>query len=221
MRETLKVLVVDDHCVVLEGVRSMLDEDPSIMVIGEATTGEEAIQKVSQLEPDVVLMDIQLPAMTGIEATRRIKAVRPSTAVMLFTMYDSDIYVVEGLRAGAAGYLVKDSSRELLRHTIHVAVEGGTMVRSNLLRKAIQGLSRGAHHLEEGQGSPALREHLTEREMAVLRLVAQGSSNKEIAKVLGLAEITVKKYVQSLIGKMGASDRTQTAIMAFRLGLVE
>ena len=217
----LRVLVVDDHPVVLEGLRSMLTGDPEIEVVGEASGGEEALEMVQHLQPDVVLTDLRMPGMGGIELTQRIKAAHPGTAVIVLTMYDSEMYVVEAIRAGAAGYLVKDSSRELLGHAIRTVVDGNTMVKSSLLRKAVRGTSRLHRHSEDAQNGSYIAERFTPREQEVLRLVAQGTANREIAKELCLAEVTVKKHVQSIIGKLGASDRTHAAILAVRLGLVE
>ena len=217
----LGVVVVDDHPVVREGLRAMLDSDPGIEVIGEASSGEEAIEMATQLQPDVVLTDIRMPGMSGIEVTQRIKASLPGTAVIVLTMYDSEMYVVEALRAGAAGYLVKDSSRELLCHAINAVIDGGTMVRSGLLRQAIQGLLRIPQPEEEPGEDRGVIERFTPRELDVLRLVAQGHANREIARELSLAEVTIKKHVQNIIGKLGASDRTHAAIVAVRMGLVE
>jgi len=214
-------MVVDDHPVVREGLRAMLSNEQDIKVIAEASSGEEAIEKVNQLEPDVVLTDIRMPGMNGIQVTQRIKAARPSTAVIVLTMYDSEMYVVEALRAGAAGYLVKDSSRELLCHAINAVADGGTMVRSSLLRQAIQGLLQIPRQLPEGQADSVVTERFTARELDVVRLVTQGYANREIASELNLAEVTVKKHVQSIIGKLGVSDRTHAAIMAVRMGLAE
>lgn len=218
-KRILHVLVVDDHPVVRDGIQVMLSEDHGIVVIGVAANGEEAIEKVNHLSPDVVLMDIRMPGMSGIEATQRIKAQHPGVAVIVLTMYDSEMYVIEALRVGAAGYLVKDSSRELLCNAIHAVVSGGTMVRSGLLRHAVQRVLPIAKESAGGQG--ALVERLTARELEVLRLVAQGHDNKEICKELILAEVTIKKYVQSIIAKLGVSDRTNAAIVAMRMGLVE
>lgn len=203
----------------------MLISDPGITVVGEAGEGQEAVEKAERLEPDVVLSDIRMPGLSGIEVTRQIKQLRPATVVILLTMYDSDMYVVEALRAGAAGYLLKDSSRELLCEAIHAAVEGSTMVRSRLLRQALQGVPRlSAPSGPVGRAPPPGRRatgQLTGRELDVLRLLTEGYANKEIAKELYLAEVTVKKRVQSIIAKLGASDRTHAAILAVRQGLVE
>jgi len=215
------VLIVDDHPVVRDGISAMLKGEPGIEVVGMAGDGQEAIDKVNQLKPAVVLMDIRMPGVGGIEATQRIKAEHPEVSVIVLTVYDSEMYVVEAVRAGAAGYLVKDSSRELLCNAIRSVGKGGTMVPSHLLAQALKG---GASRLAEQKPggvdmSPAKR--LTPREMEVLRLVAQGHDNREICKELILAEVTVKKHVQSIMAKLGVSDRTNAAILAMRMGLVE
>lgn len=220
MNSKIKVLLVDDHPVVREGLRTMLSEEADIDVVGEASTGEEALQKVTELEPQVVLMDIRMPGMSGTEAARQVKELRPTTAVIMVTMYDSEMYVVEAIRAGAAGYLTKDASRELLCHSIRAVMDGATMVRSGLLRQAVEGLLKNPSGAAEKEGL-ALADGLTERERDVLRLLAQGYANKAIAAELYLAEITVKKYVQSVISKLGASDRTHAAVLGVRLGLAE
>ena len=220
-REALRVLVVDDHPVIREGLRIMLTSDPGIQIIGEASSGREAVEKAERLEPDVVLTDIRMPGMSGIEVTRQIKAARPAIAVIVLTMYDSEMYVVEALRAGAAGYLGKDCSRELICHAVKGVVDGSTMVRSRLLQRAIQGMARVPQHFTEQQVEWAAPEHLTSRELEVLRLVAQGETNRCIAERLSLAEVTVKKHVQHIMGKLGVPDRTRAAMMAARLGLVE
>ncbi len=220
-QKLLRVLVVDDHPVVREGLRAMLSSDSRFAIVEEAGSGEEAIEKASDLEPDVVLVDIRMPGMSGIETTKRLKAMNPDIAIILLTMYDSEVYVVEALRVGAVGYLVKDSSRELLLQAIEAAVSGGTIIRSRLLHQTINGLLRLPQKLEEGQASALANERFTPREFEVLRLVAQGHPNKDIAGELGIAEITVKKYVTTIISKLGVSDRTQVAIVALRMGLVQ
>jgi DNA-binding NarL/FixJ family response regulator len=198
----------------------MLASAPEIVVVGEASDGEQAIKKVEELQPNVVLMDIRMPGMSGTEAVQRIKSTRPATSVIMLTMYDSDMYVVQAIQAGAAGYLTKDVSRELLCHGVRTVMDGGTLVRSGLLRRAIEVLLR-ASAIKKTESSVSLIEHFTPRELDVLRLIARGCGNKEISGELHLAEITVKKHVQSVIQKMGASDRTHAAIEAARLGLAE
>lgn len=200
----------------------MLSYDPAIEVVGEAGNGEQALELVSQLEPDVVLIDIRMPGMNGIEATQRIKEARPATAVVILTMYDSPMYVLEALRIGASGYLVKSLSRELLCHAVNAAAEGGTTVGSGLLRDAPRRLMPVPRQADDiVVPLRAAVERFTVRELEVLNLVAQGFANKEIASRLNLAEVTVKKYVQSIMAKLGATDRTHAAILAVRLGLVE
>ena len=221
LAKAYRILVVDDHPVVREGLCSMLKGDPQLEIVGTADSGEAALQMVNQLEPDLVLMDILMPGMSGIELTRQIKTERPATVVILLTMYDSNMYVVEGLRAGASGYLVKDTSPEFLRDAIDTALKGGTIVKSGLLHQAIKGILRGSKRSAGDQAESSVEERFTPRELAVLRLVAEGSTNRQIARNLSLAEITVKKHVQSIISKLGVSDRTQAAITAARLGLVQ
>ena len=220
-QRTLRVLVVDDHPVVRQGLRAMLSSESWIEMVDDASSGEDALEKVNLLEPDVVLVDIRMPGMSGIEVTKRIKAARPETAVILLTMYDSEVYVAQALRAGAAGYLLKDSSRELLLRTIDAAVSGGTIVRSGLLRKTIHGLSQSPSRLRHGQADVELNERFTPRELEVVGLVAQGYPNRAIAEELSLAQVTVKKHVQSIIAKLGVDDRTQVAIMTIRMGLAQ
>ncbi len=212
----LTVLLVDDHPVVRDGIRYMLRLDSQVEVIGVASDGEEAITKTNDLNPDVILMDIRMPRMSGIEATQKIKEAHPNVAIIVLTMYDSELHVIEALRAGAAGYLVKDSPPELLCHAIHAVRSGGTMVKSGLLRRAVQRTLPG---INDGRGP--MVETLTAREMEVLRLIAKGCDNRGISQELILAEVTVKKYVQNVMAKLGVSDRTNAAISAMRMGLVE
>ena len=215
------MLVVDDHPVVREGLRGMLASDPAIDVVGEAANGEQSVELVEQLNPDVVLMDIRMPHLSGIEATRRIKDLRPNVAVIMITMYDNRTFVVEALRAGAAGYLVKDSSRELFCHAINAVVDGCAIARSDLLRQAIQGLVGRSQRPTVGEDGSRAADQLSPRELEILRLVSHGCLNKEIARELSLAEVTVKKYVHSVMSKLGVSDRTSAAITGVRLGLVD
>lgn len=220
MGDSIRVLIVDDHPVVCEGVRAMLSGEPGIEVVGEASSGDEALLKADELDPHVILMDIQMPGMSAFEATQRLKQARPATSVIMLTMYGNQTYVVEAIRSGAAGYLTKDSSRDLVCHAVRSVVDGGTLVRSGLLREAIQGLLRLPKESEEGLDRRSV-EHLTPRELEVLRRLARGLANRAIGSELSLAEVTVKKHVQSIIGKLGVSDRTQAAVLAVRLGLVE
>ena len=216
----IRVLLVDDHPVVREGLRAMLACVSVIEVFGEASCGDEALQKTAELDPNVVLMDIRMPGMSGIEATQQLKNGHATTSVIVLTMYDSEMYVVEAIRCGAAGYLTKDCSRELLCHAVRSVVDGGMLVRSGLLRQAIQGLLHMPKDLSPGVESPLIG-HLTPRELEVLSLLAMGHGNQEICAELYLAELTVKKHVQNVIGKLGVSDRTHAAILGVKLGLAE
>jgi DNA-binding NarL/FixJ family response regulator len=232
-------LVVDDHVVVREGIKAMLATDSEIEVVGEAGNGAEAVQKAGDLKPQVVLMDVRMPEIDGIEATRRIKAAYPDTAVVMLTMYDHDVYVIEAVRAGATGYILKDASRELLLHTVKAARSGGSLIKSTLLLTALGGPAPERNRspeldqpvqvgdVEEGakpeeHGLPPIPNHkgLTNREMEVLELLTQGKTNKEIGQVLWITELTVKKHVASIIAKLHASNRSDAAVRAVRGGLL-
>lgn len=217
--DRISVLVVDDHTVAREGLRAMLDIDPQVHVVGEAANGFEALERVNELHPQVVLMDIRMPLLDGLEATRRIKAEFPTTAVIMMTSYDDDALVLDAVRAGAAGYLLKDASRALLCHTLGAVVGGGILIKASLLRKAINSLTQVTRPAESATSNVC--DELTDRERAILRFLAEGHTNREMAVSLALAEVTVKKHVQSIIGKLGVSDRTHAAITALRLGLIQ
>lgn len=212
----IRVLLADDHLIVRQGLCTMLQDSPGIEVIGQVTNGREAVQQADTLGPDVVLMDISMPDMDGLEATRQISEGHPNIAVVMLTIHDSEAFVIESLHAGAAGYVTKDCSRELLDHAIHAAVEGGALVEASLLRRAVDGLlhPRGNRAIARPLGA-----RLTERELEVLRLLAQGHDNRTICSELFLAEVTVKKHVHNIIGKLEVSDRTQAAILGVQLVL--
>jgi DNA-binding NarL/FixJ family response regulator len=216
---TIRVLIVDDHEVVREGLRAMIEGEEDIVVVGEASDGAEALTKAQELSPTVVLMDIRVPEVDGLEATRRLKSLLPSTCVVMLSMYDNDAYIIDAIRAGAAGYILKDVSRELLIHTLKAVSAGGVILERPLLRRALE---RAVPSTPEGSEEvPTLAaEPLTSREQDVLRLMVDGLTNKQIALQLSLAEDTVKKHVQTLIAKLQASDRTQAAVKAVRAGLV-
>lgn len=219
--DKIKVVLVDDHPVVREGLRIMLSTVPDIEVVAEAGDGVEALEKVKEHQPHVVLMDLRMPKLDGVEAIRRIKSQLPSTLVIVLTVYDDDAYIVDAVRAGASGYLLKDASKDLIVHTIRAVTSGGMIVKTSLLREAILSLSDAAgEQLKEKKikGTTVLEE-LTTRERDVLRLLIQGRSNKEIGQALFISEDTVKKHVQTILLKLGVSDRTQAAVKAIREGL--
>ena len=220
--DKINVLLADDHLMVRQGLRPMLATAPDIEVVAEAGDGLEAIEKAKEHRPHVVLMDLRMPNLDGLTATRRIKSKFASTSVIVVTIYDNDAYVVDAIRAGASGYLLKDASKDLLLHTIRAVNSGGMLIKTSLLRKAMLGLAdvSGGQSIGKYVRSRA-RNGLTAREHAVLHLVIQGQTNKEIGRTLNISEDTAKKHVQTILLKLGVSDRTQAAVKAVRAGLVE
>jgi len=220
--DKIKVLLVDDHPLAREGLRTMLGTAPDIEVIGEASNGLEAIDIANEHQPHIVMMDLRMPNLDGIEATRRIKSQLPSTSVIILTAYDNDAYVVDAVRAGAGGYLLKDASKDLLIHTIRAVNSGGMLIKSSLLREAILSAAQVTDNHAKGKlEATTTLDELTPRERDVLQLIIQGRSNKEIGKELSISEDTAKKHVQTIMLKLGVSDRTQAAVKAVRTGLLE
>ncbi len=218
----IKVLLVDDHPVVLEGLRTMLATAPDIEVVAEAGDGLEALERVNKHKPDMVLMDLRMPNLDGVEAIRRIKSQFPSTLVIVLTMYENDTYAVDAVKAGADGYLLKDASRDLLIHAIRAVNSGGMLIKAGVLREAfLTAADRTSAPLKEKSAGSTTPGELTLREMDVLRLVVQGRSNKEIGEALCISEDTAKKHLQTIMLKMGVSDRTQAAVKALHAGLVD
>jgi len=214
----IRVLLVDDQKLMREGLRVLLEMEPDLEVVGEAGDGEAALAAYAQHRPDVVLMDVRMPGMDGVEATRRLRERWPEARVIILTTFDDDEYVFEGLRAGALGYLLKDVSGHELAEAVRTVAAGGALIEPSVARKVVAEFARlapPARPLDAG-----LPEPLTEREQEVLRLLAQGLSNREIAQRLFLAEGTVKNYVTSILGKLGVRDRTQAALRARELGLL-
>jgi len=218
--DKIKVLLVDDHPVVREGLQTMLATAPDIEVVAEASDGLEAIEKANEHRPHVVLMDLRMPNMDGLEVTRRIKSQLASTSVIILTVYDNDAYVIDAVRAGAGGYLLKDASRDLLIHTIRAVNSGGMLVKTSMLREAMLGLADATGDQSKEKQTHKALNSLTPREHDVLHLVVEGQSNKEIGRALSISEDTVKKHVQTILSKLGVSDRTQAAVKAVRAGLV-
>ena len=206
---TIRILITDDHGVVRQGLRMFLSLDPEMEVVGEATNGEEAVEKARELDPDVVLMDLLMPVMDGIEATQAIRSELPDVEVIALTSVLDDGSVTGAVRAGAIGYLLKDTDSEELSRAIKAAAEG----RVHLAPEAAARLMREVR-------APESPEALTERETEVLRLLARGRANKQIASSLFVSEKTVKAHVSSILMKLGVQSRTQAALHAVRTGLV-
>ena len=217
----IRVFLADDHEVVRQGLRVLLQGEPEIEVVGEASSGEEALKIIEELQPDVVLMDIRMHGMGGFKATREIKKMYPETSVILLTGYDSELYAAEALRAGAVGFIAKDCPRKLLSNAIRVVAHGGTVWQNEpLYQSLLRQLPMSKAEDRYGDTRASLDEQLTARELEVLTLLAKGYANKQISATLDLADITVKKYVKSIMVKLGVSNRTQAALLASRLGLV-
>ncbi|MEZ7132610.1 response regulator [Nonomuraea sp. AD125B] len=216
---SIRVLIADDQAMVRQGFTVLLDAEPGIEVAGQAANGLEAVAMAAELNPDVVLMDVRMPELGGIEATRRIAAQAGTTVkVLMLTTFDLDDYVYEALRAGASGFLLKDASAAELAQAVRVVAAGDALLAPAVTRRLIAEFAR----LSTGP-RPPLKERLgdlTERETEVLSLVAQGLSNAEIAAGLVVAEQTVKTHVSRILVKLGLRDRTQAAVFAYETGLV-
>jgi DNA-binding NarL/FixJ family response regulator len=218
MAEPIRVLLVDDQRLMREGLRVLLELEPDLEVVGEAGDGQQALDAYAALRPDVVLMDVRMPGMDGVEATRRLRERWPEARIIILTTFDDDAYVFEGLRAGALGYLLKDVSGNTLAEAVRTVAAGGALLAPSVARKVVAAFSRlspPARPPDEG-----LPEPLSEREKEVLRLLAQGLSNREIAERLVLAEGTVKNHVTTILQKLGVRDRTQAALRARQMGLL-
>jgi DNA-binding NarL/FixJ family response regulator len=218
MPDVIRVLIVDDQRLMREGLRTLLEMEPDIQVVGEAEEGAAALQVFQQHQPDVVLMDIRMPGMDGVEATRRLRERWPEARVIILTTFDDDEYVFDGLRAGALGYLLKDVSGSELAEAIRTVASGGALIEPSVARKVVAEFARLAPaRRTPGEGLP---EPLSGRELEILHCLARGLTNREIAAELFLAEGTVKNYVTRILGKIGARDRTQAALRGRELGLL-
>ncbi|ALC21892.1 response regulator [Streptomyces pristinaespiralis] len=215
---TIRVLIVDDQIMVREGFSVLLNAMPDIEVVGEAVNGREAVSKVAELAPDVVLMDIRMPELNGIDATREIVAADGGAKVLVLTTFDLDEYVYQALRAGASGFLLKDASARQLADGVRVVAAGEALLAPTVTRRLITEFSK----LSETPRPAAMTQvaDLTERETEVLVLIAQGLSNAEIASHLVVAESTIKTHVSRVLVKLGLRDRTQAAVFAYEARLV-
>jgi DNA-binding NarL/FixJ family response regulator len=217
----IRVLIADDQALVRAGFKMILDAEPDIDVVGEAVDGQEAVEQIKRLKPDVALMDIRMPRLNGLEATREVVTngdSEHSTRVLMLTTFDLNEYVYEALRAGASGFLLKDVPADQLVAGIHVVAEGEALLAPSITRRLIEQFTRAAK--PEPGGVPARLAELSARELEVLGLVARGLSNAEIAAKLVLGENTVKTHVGHVLGKLGLRDRVQAVVLAYETGLV-
>src|SRR5215208_2578209 len=231
-----RLLIADDHAMVREGLRSMLANKPGLQIVGEAKDGEEALNLSRRFRPELVLMDVRMPKMDGLEATRAIKEISPETAILMVTTYENPEYLVEAIKAGAAGYVLKEATKGQLLSTLRGVLDGETPLNEELamqvLRKFVEQpplnegnadvppttTSTSGRPIEERAGASPL-EALSPRELDVLRLIARGRTNRQIAYDLLVSVSTVKKHVHQIITKLGVSDRTQAAISAIHFDL--
>jgi NarL family two-component system response regulator YdfI len=209
--QPIRVVIADDHLLVREGLRSVLAVAEDILLIGEASDGAEAVDLAESLSPDVILMDLRMPRMGGIEAIGQIKARHPAIEIIILTTYDDDAHILQGLGAGARGYLLKDAGRNALFDTVRAAARGESLLPPEVLAALLA--RREAYERAEDQG-------LSQREQEVLNLVVTGAANKEIAMDLSITERTVKAHVTSILNKLGVNSRTEAAVVALRRGLV-
>ncbi len=207
----IRILVADDHPVVRDGLVAMLSTQSDFQVVAEASSGQEAVEKAAALQPDVVLLDLEMPGMDGVEALKSLHARQPALRALVFTAFDTDERILGAVRAGAQGYLLKGAPREELFHAIRVVSGGGSLLQPVVASKLLQHMSNGSLK------APAL----TRREMEVLALLGQGMSNREIAEALVISERTAKFHVSSILSKLGASNRTEAVSIAVQQGLIE
>jgi len=220
----IKVLLADDQTLIRQGIRLLLEIEADIQVVGQAANGRETLQQVESLHPDVVLMDVRMPEMDGVEATRELTSRFPDVKVIILTTFEDDETVFEGLKAGARGYLLKDISSEEMAGAVRRVAAGEALIEPRLTRKVLAEFSRLAAVNDRHAPPKAVPDGpvvaLTEREQEVLNALAQGLSNREIAELLVITEGTVKNHVSSLIDKLGVRDRTQAILKGQELGLI-
>jgi NarL family two-component system response regulator LiaR len=212
MTAPIRVLIADDHAILRKGIRALLGTEPDIEVVGETADGLETVAQAEALRPDVILMDLVMPKMDGIEATRQIAAEQPGVRILVLTSFAADDKVFPAIKAGALGYILKDSGPAELVQAIHQVYHGQPSLEPSIALKVLYELSHPAQ-------PPPTSEPLSERELEVLRLLAQGKSNREIAEQLLIAELTVRTHVSNILGKLHLASRTQAALYALKEGL--
>jgi DNA-binding NarL/FixJ family response regulator len=223
----IRILLVDDQAIVREGMRSMLSLEPDMTIVGEAETGLEALSKASALRPDIILLDVRMPSMDGLTALGRLKELMPRASVIMVTLYDDPDYLERAVILGAAGYILKDTSRDELVRAVRITADGGAIIDPAMLPQLLRRLhdgrpSQAPEPDDAGEPSQASQAQtpLTERELEVLRLVADGHTNQQIGELLFISATTVKTHIQNILQKLDVSDRTQAAVHAVREGLI-
>ncbi len=216
---TIRVLLVDDHALFREGLETLLSIHRDIQVVGQAGNGQEAVEVAAKVQPDVVLMDVRMPILDGVRATRLLKEAQPQCRVIVLTTFDDDEYIFDALRMGAVGYLLKDVASTQLVEAIRAAAQGESSLEPSVAAKVIAEFTRVSSMIPPAQ-MEGLVEPLSERELEILSLIARGASNKEIASQLYIAEGTVKNHVTHILGKLDVRDRTQAALKAREMGLL-
>ncbi len=220
----IKVLLADDQDIIRTGLTIILNHQPDIEVLGQAADGLEAIDLAQKLQPDVILMDIKMPRLNGIQATRQIMTALPKTQIIILTTYDTDDWVFDGIRAGAIGYLLKDASGDNLADAVRGALRGESQIDPTVARKVLREFQQVSAHRSAAPQPSAEEEpleRLTDREEEVIKLLAAGLANKEIAQHLSLSEGTVKNHISAILAKLHANDRTQAVLTALKRGLVD
>jgi DNA-binding NarL/FixJ family response regulator len=213
MAERIRILIADDHPVVREGLAAMLARQPDIDVVGEANDGIEAVERVGTLHPDIVLMDLQMPRLGGVEAIKQIRAEYPQVQLIVLTTYGDDDSIFQGIAAGARGYLLKDAPRDELFRAVRAVAQGESLLQPAVATRLLERFARPR------QEPP--QDALTEREISVLRLLARGSANKQIGAALHISESTVKTHVANIFQKLSVTDRTQAVTVALSRGLIK
>ena len=216
MTDPIRVCLVDDQTLVRQGIRSLLELSPSISVVAEAADGAQAVATIPEIRPDVVLLDLRMPGMSGLDVLKALAAAGSLPPTIILTTFDDDQLVMAGLKAGAKGYLLKDVSLEQLVEAIQTVAGGGSLVQPAVTQRLLSGLE----HMQNAFVSLDRPDPLTDRETEILRLMASGFSNKEIANSLGVAEGTIKNHVSNILSKLGVRDRTRAVLKAFELQLV-
>ncbi len=219
-----RVVVADDHVLIREGFRTLLSKETDVEVVDEAKTGREALNLCRTLRPDLVLMDVRMPEMDGLAATRAIKAERPSTSVLILTTHENPDYMFEAIRSGAVGYVLKDATKQQLLSAVQMVLRGESPLNQEIAMRLLRRLTENNRQTEpppepikKRQEAP-LPEPLSAKELEVLRLLARGKTNREVAQALRISLSTVKAHVQRIISKLGVSDRTQAIVKAVELG---